>query len=241
MSIDAHSSVVENNAVPLQKLRCTTGRSVERKGGGYRIRSTPVGIKARRRAQRCSRWNGGVIGQIGDRHRRPTLGEIAVPQLRDRLPIGKTKLQTPAVDRRRPRIGDRQVDPKAGIPLIGDGIANFAACAPGWGWRRAWGRRGSCCWCVGRRVCWCRCWGSATTQRKEVRFKSRPIIGRSASIVADERWSPATIVGRGPGPGHVAGAMLVEPTHERINKARSTVILAYLASQHGHLCNYRRD
>jgi len=115
---------------PLSRQACSRGAAddtVERKRGRVGIAPTPGAVKPRRRAQRRPRRNRAVIGQIADRHRRPRLRKVPVPQLRDRLPVGEAKLQIPAVDRRRARVGNRNACPEASRPLIRHRIDHLAA------------------------------------------------------------------------------------------------------------------
>src|SRR5579883_3202895 len=92
-------------------LRSTTRCTVQRKRGGIAITTVPGSIKAK--IGIASRSNRSVIRGVGHRDIASRLRIAAVPQLRDRLAVGKRPAQRPAVDSRAARVVDDHIGSEA--------------------------------------------------------------------------------------------------------------------------------
>lgn len=225
----------------VQALCNTACRAIESKGRWNLVAATPGTIEARFRTQRSTWRYRTVIREVRNGDVPSALRVVAIPELRNRLPVSESELQAPTVDRGRSGIGDREVSPKAAGPLVADSIADLAARAGdgrrGWsGCRRI--RRG---WsgCIRRGRGWRRC-GSAA-QREQMRLVPGPIVCRCTRPVADERWRAATVPRIGPGPGQVTNVMRISPAHQSADKARCAVILTNFARYNGYLRGNRCD
>ena len=109
-----------------------TRPTVKGKGRRHWIAAVPGTVKAK--IGIASRGDRPIIGEVGHGHRAPRLGVAPVPQLGDRLSIGKGPCQGPSVDGRAPGIGDRDAGPKAAGPLVGDRVVHRASHPACWRW-----------------------------------------------------------------------------------------------------------
>src|SRR6185437_13245077 len=103
---------------PANWLDNATGCFVESKRGRSRIATAPGAIEARLRTQRTARRYRSVVRNIRDGYRTPALRICAIPELRNRLPIGKREVQAPTINRTRSCIGNRKTGTKTGAPLV---------------------------------------------------------------------------------------------------------------------------
>src|SRR5579862_7013516 len=83
----------ERDGSPRQDLHHRTGGAVERKGCRRRVGPVPGAVEAGRRTEGLAGRERTIIREVGDCDTAPALSIATVPELRDRLTIGKRELQ----------------------------------------------------------------------------------------------------------------------------------------------------
>lgn len=102
-----------------------TGSSIYLERGGGSIGPCPRTIEAK--IGSASRGKHAIVGHIRHRNIAPGLSVASVPELSDRLTIGKAPGQSPSVQGCAPGIVDRYTGPKASRPLAGNDVLHRAS------------------------------------------------------------------------------------------------------------------
>jgi hypothetical protein len=110
---------------PGSVLNHRAGSAIESKGSRHRVGAVvPGAIEAGLRSQGLTSRDRAIIRSISNRDVTPALRIAAIPELGNRLAIGKRELERPAVNGRGPCVRDGKAPTEAARPLARNGIVD---------------------------------------------------------------------------------------------------------------------